>query len=319
MRKIFLASSLALLLFLTASPASGQGSGRGFSGITGSGGRPGGQALGSQSRGHLSAPRAFSRHQGFSGVPAPGAHSTRQFAARPAPSRSFAGAPSGIFAAHPGGTILPSQTQVTGFSGITTFVPPGLGFDSFHSAVVNRGFPFTRFPHQNFFAFGFNGFFSPCRRCFFGGPFVSHGFFFHHRRHSFFPFVPFFPTCIVFFTPGFINGSPFLFGNGLVLDDPPPGGVAAPEFMASTFVPGSQAGYNPAPRPSPPLFLLVFKDHSIYGLTDYHIKNGRMYYSTSYGAFNSVPLDLVDLDTTVQMNRDRGFDFSIEPRPDNKP
>ncbi len=317
MRKIFLASLLGLLFFLTTSPASGQRPGRGFSGQTGFGGRPGGHAVGNQGRGHLSPPRAFPGHQGFSGVTARGGHSTGQFPAPPASIRSFAGAPPSSFATHRGRPVPHFQTQVTGFSGLTTFVPPGLGFDSYHSAIVNRGF-FPPFPHQNFFRFGFNGFFAPCRHCFFDDPFVSHRFFFHHRRHFFFPFVPFFPTCTIFFTPGFINGSPFLFGQGLVVDDPPPGNVTASEFMASAFVPGSQASYNPAPRPSRPLFLLVFKDHSIYGITAYRIENGRIYYATSYGALNSVPLDLVDLDSTVQMNRDRGLDFSIEPAPDDE-
>ncbi len=310
MQKIYLASFLAFLVFLTPSPAGAQASSRGSSGRTGFGGQPGRHPGFSQGADRLSAPRAFSGERGFSGVVPQAVRSTGQFSGQAAPTGSFPAARSGFLPTHRNRTMPHFQAQVPGFSGFTTFVPPGLGFDSVHSALVHRGFPFP-FPHHPSWGFGFNGFFSPCHRCFFGGPFVSHRFFF--------PFVPFFPTCTIFFTPGFINGSPFLFDNSVVVDDPPSSNVTGLDDMASTFVPGPQTGNGASPQPSRPHFVLVFKDHSIYGITAYRIADGRIHYATSYGAVNSVPLDLVDVDSTVQMNRERSLDFSIEPRPPDEP
>ena len=219
---------------------------------------------------------------------------------------------------HNRGAVPFSPNQVPGFSGFTTFVPPGLGFDSVHSALVHRGFPFP-FPHHPSFGFGFNGFFSPCHRCFFGGPFVSQRFFLHRRHHFFFPFVPFFPTCTVFFTPGFINGSPFLPDNSIAADDPPASRASGLDAVTSTYQPSPEINEVSPPEPPRPHFVLVFKDHSIYGITGYSIHDGRIYYATSYGAVNSVPLGLVDLDSTVQMNRERGLDFPMDLQPAREP
>jgi hypothetical protein len=231
------------------------------------------------------------------------------------PHTSFSGSPAGSLSRRR--RLGPFHPALTGFSGITTFVPPGLGFDAYHSVVVNGNFFFPSPVRHRAFRFGFNGFFSPCHHCFTGGPFIPHRVFLPKRY--FFPFVPFFPTCAIVFTPGFINGSPFFFDQGIEINDAPFGSTSASDFTTSSFVPAPQPQDDAAPQSPLPLFLLVLKDHSIYGLTHYEIQNGRIYYATSYGALNSLPLALVDVESTMQMNRDRGLDFFLQGRPVNDP
>ncbi len=63
------------------------------------------------------------------------------------------------------------------------------------------------------------------------------------------------------------------------------------------------------------LTLLVFKDHSIYAVTDYRLEAGQLHYLTSYGAHNAVPIDQLDLEMTVQLNRERNVEFNLRPEP----
>jgi len=69
------------------------------------------------------------------------------------------------------------------------------------------------------------------------------------------------------------------------------------------------------PPPAPRLTLLVFKNHSIYAVTDYWLADGRLHYITSYGGQNAVPLELIDLDMTVRLNWERGMEFALRPEP----
>ena len=66
------------------------------------------------------------------------------------------------------------------------------------------------------------------------------------------------------------------------------------------------------------LTLLVFKDHSIYGVTDYWLEAGQLHYVTSYGARNAVTLDQLDLEMTAQLNRERNVEFTLRPEPSTR-
>lgn len=49
----------------------------------------------------------------------------------------------------------------------------------------------------------------------------------------------------------------------------------------------------------------------MYGLTRYWVEDSRLYYVTTYGGENSVPLDRVDFPMTMQLNSDRNVSFVL--------
>ncbi len=69
---------------------------------------------------------------------------------------------------------------------------------------------------------------------------------------------------------------------------------------------------------SPRLTVLVFKDHTILGVTDYWLEGSEFHYVTSYGAHNAVPLEEIDVEMTAKINRERGVEFVLHPRSQNQ-
>jgi hypothetical protein len=61
--------------------------------------------------------------------------------------------------------------------------------------------------------------------------------------------------------------------------------------------------------------LLELKDGWMYGLTDYWVEGDNLHYVTNYGGKNSVPLDQIDLATTIRLNSERGVEFSLHTKP----
>jgi hypothetical protein len=59
--------------------------------------------------------------------------------------------------------------------------------------------------------------------------------------------------------------------------------------------------------------ILQLKNGSMYGLRDYWLSDGRLYYLTNYGGQNSVALSEIDFEKTNQLNADRGARFAIQP------
>ena len=89
--------------------------------------------------------------------------------------------------------------------------------------------------------------------------------------------------------------------------------------LYATYQPGT------APQPLPaeqaeatPLILLVLKDGTIYGVTDYWLDHGKLHYLTSYGGSNTMSMDQLDLQKTVDENWKRGVTFVLRPA-DDKP
>jgi len=82
-----------------------------------------------------------------------------------------------------------------------------------------------------------------------------------------------------------------------------------------------QPGVVPEPLPSEqanasPLILLVLKDGTIYGVTDYWLEGGQLHYLASYGGANTLSLDHLDLQKTVDENWKRGVSFVLRPGPE---
>lgn len=83
-------------------------------------------------------------------------------------------------------------------------------------------------------------------------------------------------------------------------------------FFPSYYYGPSYGSYGYAPPPAASgLTLLAFLDYSIVAVTDYWTANGELHYITADGAQYTVPLDQINLDMTVQLNRERGVEFIL--------
>jgi hypothetical protein len=60
--------------------------------------------------------------------------------------------------------------------------------------------------------------------------------------------------------------------------------------------------------------LLQLRDGSMYGLTDYWVKDGELHYRTTYGGENSLPLERIDFLKTVELNAERDVPFVLPPQ-----
>jgi hypothetical protein len=68
-----------------------------------------------------------------------------------------------------------------------------------------------------------------------------------------------------------------------------------------------------------PLVMLYLKDGSVYALSNYWVADGKLHYKTQYGGENSVPLDQIDIQHTVDVNAKRGVSITLRPAPDAAP
>ncbi len=62
-----------------------------------------------------------------------------------------------------------------------------------------------------------------------------------------------------------------------------------------------------------PVTLLQLRDGSMYGLVAYWVEDGQLHYTTTYGGQNSLELDRIDLEETIQLNAERGIQFVLRP------
>jgi hypothetical protein len=69
--------------------------------------------------------------------------------------------------------------------------------------------------------------------------------------------------------------------------------------------------YSSAPQPNSAEAVLWFKDGTVYGLRDYWFVAGKLYYVTNYGGENSIDMDRVDLQKTVDEDGLGGVDFTL--------
>ena len=85
--------------------------------------------------------------------------------------------------------------------------------------------------------------------------------------------------------------------------------------------------YVPPPEPSSPeeieaekiLVVLYMKNGAVYAVTNYWVADGKLHYLTSYGGENTIDLDDLDVQKTVDVNASRGVEFTLKPAPDQKP
>jgi hypothetical protein len=61
--------------------------------------------------------------------------------------------------------------------------------------------------------------------------------------------------------------------------------------------------------------VLFLKDGTVYAITDYWIADNKLHYVTNYGGENSIPLDQLDMQRTVDVNAKRGINITLRPTP----
>lgn len=189
--------------------------------------------------------------------------------------------------------------------------PLMIGRPRFHRAPL-REFAFPR--HFGSFVFGFNSFSDFCdpARRFFGRPMLFEGD----------------SGCFggsFFFDPFFLAGfDPFAlesWNSGI-----PVTAVDLSSAANEAQLGSQQAGAENLPqtdhepmsqdqRAAPPETLLQLTSGSMYALTSYWLEGDRLYYVTSYGGENSVPLDQIDFNKTIRLNAVQGIKFEIHPKP----
>ncbi len=160
------------------------------------------------------------------------------------------------------------------------------------------------------------------RNGFFTEPFFGAGFgFFPCSQFGFWAQDPFFADQLNCW------GDPFFFGSGFATYGFPYGPYLAPPYYApysnadtpssSTEPSASEAKPLTSSKeaPKPTVTWLQTKEGEIFGLTDYWADDGRLYYVTDYGAKNSIPLDQIDLDKTVELNAKQGVEFVLRRKP----
>ncbi len=63
----------------------------------------------------------------------------------------------------------------------------------------------------------------------------------------------------------------------------------------------------------PTLYLIAFRDGTIYPAIGYWLEDGTLHYITPKGDHNQASLDLIDLKLTRRLNSERGLSFELQP------
>ncbi len=66
---------------------------------------------------------------------------------------------------------------------------------------------------------------------------------------------------------------------------------------------------------STPLTVIYLRDGSSYEVTDYWLSDNKLHYVTNYGGENSVTLNQIDAQRTVDANAAHGVNFTLHPAP----
>jgi hypothetical protein len=78
--------------------------------------------------------------------------------------------------------------------------------------------------------------------------------------------------------------------------------------------PADNSSAEPTPAPKPDT-LIYLKDGSSYEVMSYWLDNGQLHYITNYGGENSLDMNQLDLQRTVDENAQRGANFTLRPAP----
>ncbi len=99
------------------------------------------------------------------------------------------------------------------------------------------------------------------------------------------------------------------------------GGTETETQSQEIFSPYSPALPQPEENtngPSPNEYVLYLKDGAVYVVNDYWYDDGKLVYSTATGQ-DSVDLDRIDMQKTLDVNAKRGLVFTLRPAPQAAP
>lgn len=354
-RRLVAALSLAAALAIAPHPAfaqhggggGGGHAGGGFGGSHGGGFGGGGHASGGGAAAHGGAPVGYGGGSGTSsGATNSAAHSAPSsrfiggstWQAPPSAAMRGGAQPSTHFmtadeAAASGAHVVARPVEPRGISnplGAST----ALRGSSFATGNAMRTRPFAaqfagapphvpgRLRQPIFFpGFGFGGCFGPfffgCGGGFFGGGFFGGGFGFG-LGYGYGYCDPFW-GCPGGFYGSYYNGG--YYGNQIYnqsTDD----STVSNEFNPSRYwgpsAPPEETGGGGGTSSSDSEVVLFLKDGTVYAITDYWIADNKLHYVTNYGGENSIPLDQLDMQRTVDVNAKRGINITLRPTPQSQ-
>ena len=174
--------------------------------------------------------------------------------------------------------------------------------------------------------FGFGGCFGPfffgCGGGFFGGGFYGGGFGFglgYGYGYGYGYCDPFW-GCPAGLYGSYYNGG--YYGNQIYNATTDESSVSN-EFNPSRYwgpsaPPEETGGGGGASSSSDSEVVLFLKDGTVYAITDYWIADNKLHYVTNYGGENSIPLDQLDMQRTVDTNAKRGINITLRPTPQSQ-
>jgi hypothetical protein len=115
---------------------------------------------------------------------------------------------------------------------------------------------------------------------------------------------------------GYYQGGSYSDFTGDVTNDMSPQSYG-PSSAAPDSEPSADEATAPAsaavPTPGADSTVLLLKDGTSYGVTDYWLEGGRLHYVTTYGGANAIELDALDMQRTVDENAKHGVTFALRP------
>jgi hypothetical protein len=89
------------------------------------------------------------------------------------------------------------------------------------------------------------------------------------------------------------------------------GGVRV--YDPRTRVNPEPAAPAPAPPSETPVYLIAFKDNTIYAALAYWVEGDTLHYVTNRNTHNQVSLDLIDRELSMRLNSERDVEFRLPP------
>jgi hypothetical protein len=133
------------------------------------------------------------------------------------------------------------------------------------------------------------------------------------------------PTCGPYWGWGFgCEALPYYaygYNNYAYSEPPPSGGLQAEPVLPPQENPPSTYEYPPPDTSQNSISaeqfetVLYLKDGTVYALTNYWLADGKLVYETNYGGQNSISLDQIDMQKTVDVNASRGVNFVLRRKP----
>jgi hypothetical protein len=92
-------------------------------------------------------------------------------------------------------------------------------------------------------------------------------------------------------------------------------GMPSLQDNAGEWQDAPEANSQASNAPAQPYVVIYLRDGTSYAVSDYWLSGGKLHYVTSYGGENSVDLNQLDLQHTVNENASHGVTFTLRPAP----